>query len=107
MGFLYPEILVVGQEYPLSGARAGLSKVVSFAQMALMGIGIGGNFVPAIRDHPLYQRYQDKKMFIFIGGYFGLNLLQNKISSTGAFEVFLNNKLVFSKIATNRMPSMD
>ena len=53
--------------------------------MGLFGIGIGGSFIPAIRDHPLYQRFQDKRMFIFLGGYFGLNMLQNSISSTGAF----------------------
>jgi hypothetical protein len=62
-----------------------LSKVVSFAQMGLMVVGVGGSFIPAIRDHPLYQRIQDKRMFIFLGGYFGLNMLQTQISSTGAF----------------------
>lgn len=62
-----------------------LSKAVSFAQMGLMVVGVGGNFIPAIRDHPLYQRFQDKRMFIFLGGYFGLNMLQTQISSTGAF----------------------
>lgn len=83
-----------------------LSKVVSFAQMGLLVVGIGGNFIPAIRDHPLYQRFQDKRMFIFLGGYFGLNMLQNQISSTGAFEIFINDELVFSKLRLNRMPSI-
>lgn len=68
-----------------------LSKGVSLLQMGLLGIGVGGNFIPAIRDHPLYQRIQDKRMLIFLGGYFGLNMLQSKISSTGAFEISLND----------------
>ncbi len=85
MGFLHPEVLVINQEYPLSPMRSMLSKGVSIAQMGLVAIGLGGNFIPAIRDHPLYQRIQDKRMFIFLGGYFGLNMLQNQISSTGAF----------------------
>ena len=83
-----------------------LSKVVSVAQTGLLIVGIGGSYIPAIRDHPLYQRIQDKKLIIFIGGYFGLNFLQGKISSTGAFEVYQNDRLVFSKIAMKRMPSM-
>ena len=74
--------------------------------MGLFGLGIGGSFVPAIRDHPLYQKIQDKKMFIFLGGYFVLNFVQGKISSTGAFEVSLNDRLIFSKLSMNRMPSL-
>jgi hypothetical protein len=69
----------------MSGMKAALSKVVSMAQMGLMFFGIGGNFLPAIRDHPLYQRFQANKITIFLGGYFGLNMLQNSLSSTGAF----------------------
>ena len=106
MGFMYPEVLVIGQPYPLSGTRALLSKGVSMAQMGLMVVGIGGNFIPAIREHPLYQRFQANKMLIFLGGYFGLNMLQNWLSSTGAFEVLLNDRLIFSKIRSNRMPSV-
>ena len=106
MGFMYPEVLVVGQQYPLPGIRAVLSKVVSVAQMGLMFVGIGGNFVPAIRDHPLYLRFQANKMMFFLGGYFGLNMLQNSLSTTGAFQIYLNDRLIFSKIRTNRMPSV-
>ena len=80
--------------------------MVSMAQMGLMIVGIGGNFIAAIREHPLYQRYQDKKLFIFLGGYFALNFIQNKVSSTGAFEVYVNDRLIFSKLSMNRMPSM-
>jgi len=103
---MHPEVLVIGQEYPLSGGRALLSKAVSMGQMGLMVVGIGGNFIPAIRDHPLYQRFQANKMMIFLGGYFGLNMLQNSLSSTGAFEVLLNDRLIFSKIGIGRMPSV-
>jgi selT/selW/selH-like putative selenoprotein len=100
-------LLVIGEEYPLPGVRAAASKVVSMVQMGLMGVGIGGNFIPAINNHPLYQRFQDKRMIILLGGYFGLNMLQNALSSTGAFEVTLNGSPVFSKLTTNRMPTID
>jgi selT/selW/selH-like putative selenoprotein len=87
--------------------RALLSKVVGFAQMGLMFLGIGGAFIPAINNHPLYQRFQDKRMFILLGGYFGLNMLQNALTSTGAFEISLNGAQIFSKLATNRMPTVE
>jgi thioredoxin reductase-like selenoprotein T len=107
MGFMHPEVLVIGEEYPLTPTRAMLSKVVSFAQTGLMVIGIGGSFIPMIRDHPLYQRFQDKKMFIFLGGYFVLNWVQGQVSTTGAFEISVNNQLIFSKLRQNRMPSVE
>jgi selT/selW/selH-like putative selenoprotein len=34
-------------------------------------------------------------------------MLQNALSSTGAFEVSLNGTPIFSKIATNRMPTAE
>ena len=36
----------------------------------------------------------------------GVNLI-NMVSSTGAFEVYLNDRLIFSKLATGYMPSFD
>jgi hypothetical protein len=62
-----------------------LSKLVSMLQMGLMVLGIGGAFVPAINNHPLYRRFQDKRLIILLGGYFGLNMLQNALGGTGAF----------------------
>lgn len=98
---------MIGEEFPLPPVKAAASKVVSIVQTGLMVLGIGGNFIPAINNHPLYQRFQDKRMIILLGGYFGLNMLQNSLSSTGAFEVSLNGKTIFSKIATNRMPNIE
>ena len=43
-------------------------------------------------------------MVIIIGGYFGLNMLQNMISSTGANEVAFNGITIFSKLASQRLP---
>ena len=107
LGYLRPEVLVIGEEYPLSPLRAGLSKAVGLAQMGLMGVGIGGSFIPAINNHPLYRQFQDKRMIIMLGGYFGLNMLQNALTSTGAFEVSLNGRPLFSKLASNRMPTVE
>ena len=87
--------------------QATLSKVVSFAQMGLIGIGIGGNFVPAIRDNPLYQQMQQYKSVVLIGGYFVLNMLSSSLSQTNAFEIYLNDQLVFSKLKSGRMPSLE
>ena len=107
MSYLRPEVLVIGEEYPLAPLRSMLSKGVGWLQTGLMVVGIGGGFIPAINNHPLYQQFQQNRMIIMLGGYFGLNMLQNAASSTGAFEVSLNSTPIFSKIATNRMPTVE
>ena len=72
--------------------------------MAILFLTIGGNFIPAIRNHPLYIRMQQYKMAIILGGFIGLNFVTSMLSSTGAFEIFYNGELVFSKLMTGRMP---
>jgi selT/selW/selH-like putative selenoprotein len=104
IGFMHPEVFVNNEECVLPPTKKMLSQAVSVLQLGVMGIGIGGNFIPAIRDHALYQRFQANKMVILVGGYFGLNMLKNAVSSTGAFEVFLNGELIFSKLVKNRLP---
>ena len=44
-------------------------------------------------------------MFL-IGAYMILNMIINSVSSTGAFEVYLDNQIIFSKLETGRMPQM-
>lgn len=100
-------MLVIGEEYPLPPVRSMLSKGVGLLQTGLMLVGIGGGFVPAINNHPLYQQFQQNRMLVMLGGYFGLNMLQNALSSSGAFEVSLNGTPIFSKLATNRMPTAE
>jgi hypothetical protein len=58
MDYLHPEVLVVGENYPLPPLRQLISTVVSFLQTALLIVAIGGRFIPAINNHPLYQQVQ-------------------------------------------------
>lgn len=58
IGYLRPEILVIGEAYPLPPLRSFLSKTASMVQTGLIFLGIGGAFIPAINQHPLYQRFQ-------------------------------------------------
>ena len=99
-------LAVVGEAYPLSPARALLSKVVSVLQIGLFVLPFLVGRVEQIRNHPYYQVFEQRKIMFLIGGYFLLNMLQNAVSSTGAFEVYLDNQLIFSKLASGRVPSV-
>lgn len=97
-------LVVIGEEFPLPSPRALLSKVVSIAQMGLFVLPFVAGRVETIRNHAYYQVYEQKKFMFLIGGYFLLNMIQGQVSSTGAFEVYLDTRLIFSKLATGRMP---
>ena len=45
-------------------------------------------------------------MLWILGAMFGANFIQNMVTSTGAFEVYFNNKMIFSKLLNNRWPTV-
>jgi hypothetical protein len=62
-----------------------LSQLIGFCQIGLIIISFAGPFVPFIRALPFYEAMQNNKMMFIFGAYFGLNIVQGIISSTGAF----------------------
>ncbi len=49
----------------------------------------------------------EKRFSLIIGSFFFGNSIINSIVSTGAFEVLYGSEVIFSKLATGRMPTMD
>lgn len=86
--------------------RSIISRIVSFCQMTIFILPFLIGKIEFIRNHPFYQAYEQKKFMFLIGGYFLLNMIQTQVSSTGAFEIYLDNTLIFSKLATGRMPNI-
>ena len=41
-----------------------------------------------------------------MGAFIGLNFVKSMLESTGAFEVYLNGDLLYSKLLTGRMPEL-
>lgn len=96
---------VVGEEYPLPPLRALFSRVVSILQIGIFVLPFLVTRIPAVINHPYYRVFEQRKMMFLIGGYFILNMLQTQISSTGAFEIYLDHRLIFSKLSVGRMPN--
>jgi len=47
---------------------------------------------------------REKKMMIIMGAWFLGNTINNGLTSTGAFEIFVDDTLAFSKLQSGRMP---
>jgi len=54
-----------------------------------------------------YQKIQENKWTFGILAFFLGNMISQSLLSTGAFEIYINNDLVFSKLQTGRMPDVN
>jgi selT/selW/selH-like putative selenoprotein len=55
----------------------------------------------------LIVQMQEKQMMAFFMTYYVGNMIVQNLSNTGAFEVTLNGKLVWSKIQEGGLPTWD
>ena len=81
--------------------------VLSFIWMAGIGLLFGGDFFFQTVKIPFPEWYvymKENKLSCFVG-LFLLNNVGAAMAQTGAFEVYLNDTLIFSKLATGRMPN--
>ena len=103
----YPDLDVIGGEYPPTPLNKLLSRVCSGIQIGFFAMMIAGDriFQGLGMQEPGFYRYmKERKMiaffFIFIIG----NNLSNQFWSTGAFEITFRDQTVFSKLQLGRMP---
>lgn len=50
-----------------------------------------------------YHNIKEKSWMFTIGLFFLTNMVENSLLSTGAFEIYVDDKEVFSKLKTGRM----
>jgi len=103
----YPNATFIATEYPLSIARTLLGYLLRLVQVALGATMLFGDKVFAyikMTPPPIYHKLLEKKMIVMFAIIFLGNNLHSAIVSTGAFEVYLGNTLLYSKKATGAFP---
>ena len=108
----YTNINVQPSDYPLSTQRKILSYIVTFIQIggALLAFA-GKNIKPyigsAIPDK-VFDWIEENKMMFGMGCFLLGSMINNNISNTGAFEIYCNEKLVWSAVNNNKkVPNLD
>lgn len=95
-----------GANYPPPPYTAALAQLAQIAQ--LLGIAFvmfgDGMFGLLGMQQPAFVK--DNKLMIF-GALFVLNTMAQNMMATGAFEVTMNGKKVFSKLEAGRMPALE
>ena len=106
----YKNVNIKGEEYPLP-----LNKkyFINFTYITQIGTGLLLFFpkylkfaIPLLSTTAL-EFIEKYNIILIIGNFLGHMILNYYISKTGAFEVMINNKKIFSKLETNILPDIN
>lgn len=108
----YSNISVIPSDYPLSTTRQILYYLVTFLQVSLFLTLFCGKYIrPYIIGfvpENILDWIEGNKMMVGIGGYFIGNILNNNITNSGAFEIYVNERLIWSAINNEkRVPNIE
>jgi selT/selW/selH-like putative selenoprotein len=96
------------KEYPLPPFKKFFSKFTFFTQISISFLIFGGQkYKDKLTMIPpgVFDTLEKNKWVVMIGNFLLHQWLNRYLSSTGAFEVYYKGKLIFSKLASNRLPS--
>ncbi|XP_008805282.1 selT-like protein [Phoenix dactylifera] len=103
----FPGIEVILSNYPPALPKRLLSKVVPIVQVgAIAAVVAGDQIFPrlGITPPPWYFNLRANRFGAIATTWLLGNFAQSTLQSTGAFEVFCNGDLVFSKLQEHRFP---
>jgi len=103
----YPELHIIGANYNPSLMHLVVAKILGILKMIIIiAIASGINFFEYIgKEQPrLWQWCTTNKVYACLVVFFGSNMFEGILISTGAFELFFNDIPVWSKLDTGRIP---
>jgi thioredoxin reductase-like selenoprotein T len=102
------DLVVTGGNFPPTSTQvmiAQITQVLWFAGLALTFAGDTIFKTLGISEPPeLYKQAMQNKMVV-LGGLWFINNMGNSQLSTGAFELYLDDELIYSKIGNGRVPT--
>ncbi|KAL5814793.1 hypothetical protein ACOSQ3_025584 [Xanthoceras sorbifolium] len=104
----FPGIDVILENYPPPMPKRLLAKVVPAVQIGVIGIIVAGEqifpMLGIMTPPPFYYSLRANRFGSIASTWLLGNFLQSFLQSSGAFEVYSNNQLVFSKLQEGRFP---
>jgi len=104
----YPNMAVVGENYPPGPFKAAFAKALSIIKMGLLICLLFSQNPFSYLNIPtprIYLWALQNKMYACLMIFFFSNLLESYLISTGAFEISVDNVPLWSKLETGRIPS--
>ncbi|CAI5497650.1 unnamed protein product [Closterium sp. Naga37s-1] len=108
----YPDLEVSLGNHPPPAYCQVLSKLLSAAQMAAMAVIFAGDsLLPAVGLPPPFPQWYEQIRTNRLGSAATVwivgNVIHGSLASTGAFELVLDGRTLFSKLAEGRMPQVN
>lgn len=104
----FPGIEVILANHPPTFPKRLVAKLVPVAQMGVIGMVIVGEHVfpmlGIITPPPWYYSLRANRFGTIAATLLLGNLLQSSLQSSGAFEIYYSDELVFSKLKEGRFP---
>jgi len=101
-----PQIQIEGGNYPVETWKQYLAKFVSYVQMGLFAVIFLGHYLLEYTGpNVVIEKLQENKWMALFGTFILCQNLQSMCLSSGAFEVYVDGKLQFSKLETGEMPT--
>lgn len=100
---------VKGTEYPPPPAMKMAAQLVFFLQLLIFGFIICGEGVCSALKVPvpeLYFKLKENKLVAFMAVWLVGNMIQGSLVSTGAFEIYHGDQLIWSSLQEKRLPNM-
>ena len=82
-------------------------QAAQLSQWAAIGLMVGGSTLfnaLGLPEPEWYEWMKENKVSTFVGVFFA-NSVANSMTATGAFEVAVDGRVVYSKLASGRMPT--
>ena len=98
---------IQGGNYPPPSHAVVISQLAGYVWMAGMGLLIFGDaFFSSVQlSEPSWYVWMKSNKVAAFAGLFIMNNLAHSLLATGAFEIFVDDQLVFSKLASKHLPS--
>lgn len=107
---------ITGENYEVTGTKAQMSTLVGYIRMFLFIFMFAGemiiNSMGGMQSMPdlvkdLHGYVQENKIKFGMGLFFIGSMVQAQLMQSGAFEIYVNGELQFSKLETGRMPDFE
>ncbi|KAL7505948.1 hypothetical protein ACHAXN_003325 [Cyclotella atomus] len=103
---------IEGANYPVPEWTKLAGNIISALQMFVMVLVLVGDsiwtYIPGFSRGPpeIYYKMKENPAFVLIVVFLVIPSYVQSFANSGAFEVFLDDKLIYSKLETGRMPNV-
>jgi len=105
----FTEFKVEGEEYPINPTKKWLSKYTFISQMGISMLLFGiSQFKSSLKFIPsvIIETIEKSKWMFVIGNFLFHQWLNNFLGTTGAFEVYYNDIVLYSKLSKKILPKI-